>query len=113
MGIGDTIKSAVDGVRDMLGTTCTLADGTSLGKCGYQEIGSEVARAMIGIGYEDESDPAWAIIETSGNASVIEGDAITVTAQSRTFIVRRVDVTQAGDVIIAKRCICMEKLVQT
>lgn len=108
MGIGDTIKANVDAVRDMLGSSCTIA-GTDIGKCSWEDLTPDQTQSILGLDYSDEISLPWAMIECPAETTVVEGDLITVTVSGKSWIVRRVLFAFAGDVIIAKRCLCVGK----
>ena len=112
MALGDDIKSAVDSVRDALGLDCTLNGTTALGKCSYAEADPGMARSVLGSDYDDEIDMPWVMIEVPAAITVKEGDKITVDLTSLDYIVRRVEITQAGGVKIAQRCVCTGQLVE-
>lgn len=108
MGIGEDIKSAVDGVRNDLGSACTLNAGTALGKCSFAAVDynelTNIVRDEDELGYE------WAMIEVTAGFSVKAQDKITVTATGDVWIVRRVTDTMASGVRIAQRCYCFREM---
>ena len=110
MAIGDAIKSCVDGLRDDLGTLCTLTVGTadpvSLGKCGYNDLDSSTARELAGDAFFDEIGTRWAMIEVPTDLKPEEQQLITNTLTGDPWVVRRVSKAQAADVVIAYRCLC-------
>lgn len=110
MGIGNMIKSAVDSVRNMLGTDCTLNSTTPLGKCSYSELSQEQIRETLGEDWADQFNMPWVMIEVPAGNNVKEGDKITVILTGTDWVVRRVMDAQAGGVKIAQRCICVGQL---
>lgn len=110
MGIGDTLKADIDGLRELLGSACTLNGTTPLGKCSLRELVAAEARNFLGDEYSDELDLPWILIEAPAASQIKEGDKITVDITEQDWIVRRVMRPTAGDVILSKRCVCVGKV---
>jgi len=113
VGIGDSIKSAVDGVRDTLGTPCTLTrdDGSvvDVGLASFAELTPSQAQSVLGIDYEDEIGTPWAMIEIGAGFDAKENEKLTM--GGRAWIIRRPMAARASAVEIAQRCLCVGKLV--
>lgn len=111
MGLGDDIKTAVDEVREMLGTTCLLNGSTDIGLCAVYELSTSSAKEALGADFEDEFSMSWALIEAPAGAGVKQGNKITVSLTGQSWLVRRVTRTQAAGVAISERCLCCRELV--
>ena len=105
--LGEMIRDNAAAVRELLGSTCTLNGTTALGKCGIDVMNPGRVRDALGDDYSDEQDMEWAMIETGATFTIVAGDAITVTATSRRYVVRRVTQPCPDDVLASNRCLCI------